>query len=141
VTRSLDPPAPWVRRVRTGTYLVLAAAIGVFGWQLWRSTRPPAPVPGLTSAAVATPDFDIVVPPGYLEDTPLFGRRPLLPRRLVAHVGQTIRIRNHDRSVVNAGIFVVQPGQTLVQRFTRPGTYSGTCLLHPAGRFTLVVTR
>jgi len=118
---------------------VVAVLGGLLATSAWRTAHPRRVAPSATDVRTAAVDFHFEVPEGY-SDTPLVDREPLLPARLEATVGQTIRIENHDRHGVAVGMFWVGPGETLTQRFSSPGTYTGSCDVHPSGTFTLVVT-
>jgi len=63
----------------------------------------------------------------------------ILPAELDAHVGDTIRIVNHDDRGHNVGPFFVGAGETLTQQFASPGDFVGICTVHPSGQFTLHV--
>lgn len=63
----------------------------------------------------------------------------LLPAVLEVRVGDRLVIVNDDDVVHEVGPYVVAPGQTLQQTFTRPGTLQGACTLHPSGEISIVV--
>lgn len=63
----------------------------------------------------------------------------IIPDRIVAHVGDTLRLVNHDSVPHMVGPFLVSPGQTLTSALARAGTYTGTCTLHPGRRISIVV--
>ncbi len=63
----------------------------------------------------------------------------MLPERLDARVGETIRIVNEDTRGHVVGPFFVAAGTTLRQTFASPGRLEGICSAHVSGRFVLEV--
>ncbi len=63
----------------------------------------------------------------------------VLPDRLIAHVGDVLRITNDDDRGHLIGPFFVGAGQTLTQRFDSVGQLVGVCAIHADGRFELEV--
>jgi plastocyanin len=101
---------------------------------------------GRTASAVETQqivatsaDYDYIIPAGAgaLADagTPL----SLFPTNLAVTIGETIRIVNDDERGHTIGPFFVGAHQTLTQRFTAAGEFTGTCSVHPDSDFVLVV--
>jgi len=91
----------------------------------------------IDDADAATHDF--VVPPGAAVRTAMGEDLGIVPQRLQARVGDTIRIRNDDDVAATVGIFFVGSGDTVTMRFTSVGTLEGSCDVHPSGRFTIDV--
>lgn len=63
----------------------------------------------------------------------------LMPQRLTAKVGESMRIINDDDRSYMIGPFYVSAGQRLAMRFTHPGTLQGECLVNPEGEFLIEV--
>ncbi len=63
----------------------------------------------------------------------------LVPQTLKVEVGDSIRIRNEDAYGSQVGIFHVGAGETVTMKFTKPGTLTGACDVHPSGVFTIDV--
>ncbi len=85
--------------------------------------------------------YEYVVPAGAGEAYDRGEPLDILPASLEARVGEVIRIRNEDSRGHIVGPFYVGPGETLVQRFASPGTFAGSCTVHPSGQFELSVVR
>ena len=51
-----------------------------------------------------------------------------------------IEIENEDDRGHLVGPFFVGAGETLRQRFSSPGEFTGECTVHPSGQITLTVT-
>lgn len=64
----------------------------------------------------------------------------LMPARLDAKVGDSIRIINKDYRNHEVGPFYVRANQTLAMRFTNPGTLIGDCAINDEGEVVIVVT-
>ncbi|HQZ35148.1 MAG TPA: hypothetical protein PK020_12025 [Ilumatobacteraceae bacterium] len=65
----------------------------------------------------------------------------LMPQRLKAKVGESMRIINNDDRSYMIGPFYVSAGQQLAMRFTHPGTLQGECLVNPEGEFLIEVAK
>ncbi len=65
----------------------------------------------------------------------------LMPQRLKAKVGESMRIINDDDRSYMIGPFYVSAGQKLAMRFTQPGTLQGECLVNPEGEFLIEVVK
>lgn len=65
----------------------------------------------------------------------------VVPDRIDARVGDTLRLVNHDVRSHAIGPFLVGPGQRVESRLARAGTYEGACTLHPDGRKVAIVVR
>ena len=84
-------------------------------------------------------DFDYYIPAGTGAQIDRGVPVTIIPERLVAHVGQTIRIVNDDDRGHLVGPFYLGAGQTLTQTFASPGELVGECSVHPSGHFVLEV--
>lgn len=99
-----------------------------------------APVgPGAVAVADARADYRYVIPAGTGVRLDGGAKVSLLPARIDAKVGEVIRIRNDDTRGYLLGPFYVGPKETLEQRFTSAGTFTGTCQVHPSGQLVLTV--
>ncbi len=65
----------------------------------------------------------------------------LVPDRITARVGDTLRLVNHDTRSHTIGPFLVGPGQRVESRLARGGTYEGNCTLHAGKRKVTIVVR
>ena len=63
----------------------------------------------------------------------------VVPDRIDARVGDTLRLVNHDVRSHSVGPFLVGPGQRVESRLARAGTYEGACTLHRDGRTVAIV--
>ena len=54
----------------------------------------------------------------------------VVPDRIDARVGDTLRLVNRDVRAHMVGPFLVGPGQRVESRLARAGTYAGACTLH-----------
>ncbi|MCU0314620.1 MAG: hypothetical protein MUC84_11250, partial [Solirubrobacteraceae bacterium] len=54
----------------------------------------------------------------------------LVPARIDARVGDTLKLVNRDVRAHMIGPFLVGPGQRVESRLARAGTYEGDCTLH-----------
>ena len=95
--------------------------------------------PGAVSAADAVADWSYAIPPGTGSRLDAGAKVEILPARIEARVGETIRIVNRDDRGYLLGPFYVGPRETLTQRFVSPGTFRGECAVHPSGQLVLVV--
>lgn len=86
-----------------------------------------------------TATYEYAIPAGAGEALDAGQPLEILPAELDAHVGDTIRIVNHDDRGHNVGPFFVGAGETMTQRFASPGDFVGICTVHPSGQFTLHV--
>ncbi len=91
------------------------------------------------STSVATATYEYTIPAGAGEALDAGQPLEILPAELEAHVGDTIRIVNHDDRGHNVGPFFVGAGETMTQQFASPGDFVGICTVHPSGQFTLHV--
>ena len=90
--------------------------------------------------AGGTADFAYVIPAGAGEALDAGEPLEILPAELDAEVGQVIEIENEDDRGHLVGPFFVGAGETLRQRFSSPGVFTGECTVHPSGQITLTVT-
>jgi plastocyanin len=94
----------------------------------------------IEDAADATSfDHEYLIPLGTADRIAAGEEVAIVPRELVVHVGESIRIVNEDEQGHQVGIFYVGPGQTLTQRFRSAGELENSCTVHPSGAFTLRV--
>jgi hypothetical protein len=114
---------------------VCAASVGVY-----RATAPGPPKgPGAVAVEDTPADLTYVIPDGTGARLDQGHRVEVLPARIDARVGQVIRIVNHDGRGYLLGPFYVGAHETLLQRFTSPGTFEGACVVHPSGEIVLNV--
>jgi plastocyanin len=85
-------------------------------------------------------DHRFVIPAGTAARVAAGDPVAILPERLEVRVGDTITLVNEDDSVQQTGFLSVGPHETLTYRFSRPGSYTSTCNLHPEGTLEIVVT-
>ncbi len=94
---------------------------------------------GSSDPGIEEPTFEYVIPEGsgdlIAQGEPL----DILPREIVANVGETIAIHNEDTIAHSLGPWFVGPGEVLRQRFLTVGVYEGACSVHPSGAFTVTV--
>ncbi len=88
--------------------------------------------PGVSQA-----DYDYLIPEGTGERIRAGEDVEILPAELDVNVGETIRIVNEDNEGHFVGIFYVGAGETVTQRFSSPGEYTGQCTIHPSGKLSL----
>lgn len=92
-----------------------------------------------TSSGIEEPTFEYIIPVGSGEKIAQGEPLDILPRELIAEVGETIAIHNNDTIAHSLGPWFVGPGETLRQRFLTVGVFEGTCSVHPSGAFTVSV--
>lgn len=95
--------------------------------------------PGAVEVEGAGADWSYVIPDGTGVRLDGGEELEILPARIDARVGETIRIVNRDGRGYLLGPFFVGPHETLTQRFVSPGTFEGECAVHPSGKLVLVV--
>lgn len=88
--------------------------------------------PGVSNA-----NYDYLIPQGTGERIRAGIDVEILPAQLDVNVGETIRIVNEDDEGHFVGIFYVGAGETVTQRFSSPGEYTGQCTIHPSGQLAL----
>ncbi len=96
-------------------------------------------VGGSSSSAPQQPTFSFVIPEGSAELLEQGETLEILPRELIAELGDTIVIENEDDEPHFLGPWFLGPRETLRQRFVTVGVFEGTCSVHPSGEFTVVV--
>jgi hypothetical protein len=127
-------------RRRSTILLLVAAAVCAASFGIYRATAPgPAEGPGAVAVENARADWSYAIPPGTGARLDQGDPVEILPARIDARVGQVIRIVNHDNRGYLLGPFYVGAHETLLQRFTTPGTFKGACAVHPSGRIVLDV--
>lgn len=84
-----------------------------------------------------------VIPPGTSARLQAGEKIDVLPAtiRLALDAQDTLVIRNDDSEPVTVGVFRLQAGQQLQQKFTQPGTFKLICSAHSAGELQIVVER
>lgn len=110
---------------------LLAAACGGGG----RDGALVVPDPTATSA-----DYEYVIPAGTGARFDAGDVVDILPGEMVVKVGEVLRIVNEDDRNHLIGPFFVGAGETLTQRFSTAGEFTGVCTVHPSGQFVLEVT-
>lgn len=126
------------RRVTLALAMLAVVAVGVIG--LVRAVgRDGGGGPGAVPASAAQADWSYVIPAGTGDRLDRGDRIELLPARIDARVGETIRIRNRDERGYVLGPFYVGPRETLTQKFVSPGTFRGACAVHPSGEIVVDV--
>lgn len=88
---------------------------------------------------VADIDFDYVIPSGTGAEIDAGQDVDIVPAEIDATVGQVIRIVNGDDRGFNVGPFFVGAGETITQRFSAAGEFTGECAVHPSGQLVLRV--
>ncbi len=92
-----------------------------------------------SGSGIEEPTFEYVIPEGSGELIARGEPLDILPREIVANVGETIAIHNEDTIAHSLGPWFVGPGEVLRQRFLTVGIYEGSCSVHPSGAFTVTV--
>jgi plastocyanin len=87
----------------------------------------------------ATFEYDFTIPLGTADRIDAGEEVEIVPREMVVHVGESIRIVNDDDQGHIVGVFFVGAGETLTKRFESVGVLEGECSVHPSGAFTLRV--
>jgi plastocyanin len=95
-------------------------------------------VPSVESATEPA-DLAFTIPAGTGERMDRGEPVEILPAVLDARVGDVISIVNEDDRGHVVGPFYVGRHESLTQRFTSPGTFSGRCSVHPSGEVELNV--
>ncbi len=95
---------------------------------------------GLRSAGGGPADYRYVIPAGSGDAQDRGESIDILPASLDAKVGEVIEIINEDDRGHLVGAFFVGAGETVRQEFSSPGTFSGTCSVHPSGQIVITVT-
>lgn len=87
----------------------------------------------------AQPDYEYLIPAGTGDRIRAGEDVEILPAELDVRVGETIRIVNQDTEGHFVGVFYVGPGETVTERFSSPGEYTGQCTVHPSGKLSLKI--
>jgi hypothetical protein len=117
--------------------VILAMALALVGAACGGDGRSgPLLVPDPTASDY---DYDYDIPLGTGERFDNGEDIDIIPAELVVSVGEVLRIVNHDERDALIGPFFVGAGETLVQRFTAPGEFTGLCTVHPSGEFVLKI--
>jgi len=82
-------------------------------------------------------DYEYVIPDGTADRLAQGEVVEIMPSTLTVRVGEVLVIRNQDRVGQQVGPFWVGAGETLTQRFSRPGRLEGACVLQPSGKFII----
>lgn len=135
---------------RRAVLAAAAAALAVAGGGVAAGVLLTRDGDGLPAGALAGPgavrvtgeraDRRYVIPAGTGQRLSAGEKLNLLPGRITARVGDVITIVNDDDRGYLLGPFYVGPRETLSQRFTSPGVFTGSCVVHPSGELQLVVT-
>jgi hypothetical protein len=97
--------------------------------------------PGVVSVDAREPaTFEFAIPAGTGDRIDAGEPVAILPARLDARVGDSIRIVNDDDRGHVVGPFFVGAGETVDYRFSSAGTLQGECSVHPSGQIVLVVS-
>lgn len=95
------------------------------------------------AAAAGDParELRIVLPQGTLAMARAGMGDEMIPPEIRLKVGgrDTLVIQNNDIVYHNVGPFLVQPGETIRQQFTRPAEYQGDCTILPTAGVTIIV--
>ena len=110
--------------------------LGVVYFTQGKNRQPKVEILSSTSSVTAT--VEVSIPAGYAAETNST-RPPLLNEKLTMRVGESIRIVNADTVTHFVGPYVVASGETLFQKYVKPGEISGNCSLHPSGKVTIKV--
>ena len=92
------------------------------------------------ASETAVADWDFTIPEGAGEALDSGNPLEILPARLEATVGETIRIVNEDDRGHLVGPFFVPAQATLNQTFSSPGEFIGECTVHPSGQIRVIIT-
>ena len=92
------------------------------------------------ASETAVADWDFTIPVGAGEALDAGSPLEILPARLEATVGETIRIVNEDDRGHLVGPFFVPAQATLSQTFSSPGEFIGECTVHPSGEIRVIIS-
>ena len=106
------------------------------------------PVPGAEDVVFAFEDTEetgetvrLNIPPNASERIEQGKDVPQIPDRITGSVGDTLVIRNRDRSTQTVAGYPVSPGQTLKIPLNRAGSYETSCSAHPEDRIKMVISQ
>ena len=117
----------------------VAAAIVALAVTACSSTTRSGPLV-VTDPDAAEVDYDYLIAAGTGERFDNGEFIEILPAELEGSVGQVLRIVNEDDRDHLIGPFFVGAGETLIQRFSSPGSFGGLCTIHPSGQFQLTIS-
>ena len=121
---------------------VLIPLVVVGGLLIDRALRPDENRPDIETASAAdVTDFayDYAIPLGTKDRIDAGESVEIVPRVLVVHVGESIRLVNEDDDGHVVGVFYVGAGETVTKRFIAAGELTNSCTVHSSGEFTLRV--
>ncbi len=124
--------------VATVAVLVVALAVYTVGAGLWGESNDSL-TESVSNAQAA--DFEYLIAPGTAAKIEAGESVQILPAVLTAHVGQTLRIVNHDDRSHLIGPFSIAAGQTLTQTFVAVGKLDGACSIRPGNRFEIDIVK
>ena len=84
-------------------------------------------------------EYRFVIPHGTAER--IAAREPVqvLPERIELRTQDSLVIDNQDHEPFSVGGLRVGPEQTMTYRWSRPGSYGGSCELHNGGKVDIIV--
>lgn len=129
-------------RIQQIALIALIPLVIVGGLFIGRQLRDDGDTNGLQVASaddVTDFEHDYTIPPGTADLIGAGEDVEVVPRVLTVHVGESIRIVNHDDVGHVVGVFYVGAGETITKRFTSPGELTNECSVHSDGVFTLRV--
>ena len=127
-----------LRRILLGLCAALAIA-AVAAFALVRGSSDDAGGPRTETADGAAPTISYEIPLGTGARIDAGEPVSILPATLTVHVGDVLQIVNDDDRGHVVGPFYIATGQTLTQRFSSVGEFSGACSVHTDGTFLLRV--
>ncbi|MFZ4519138.1 MAG: cupredoxin domain-containing protein [Microthrixaceae bacterium] len=127
------PPLP----ARRPSAVVVALLVGVLGLGAVGCGDDRASIEVVKGDGAVTHEY--VIPFGTAQRLEGGEKITIVPQTLNVKVGDSIRIRNDDAYGSQVGIFHVGAGETVTMKFTKPGTLTGACDVHPSGVFTIDV--
>jgi len=84
--------------------------------------------------------YTYVIPHGTAERLAAGEDFDILPSRIEMRTQDTLVIDNQDHDAFSVGGLRVAAEQTMTYRFSKPGSYGGSCELHAGGSVDIVVT-
>jgi hypothetical protein len=85
-------------------------------------------------------EYRFVIPHGTAERVAAGEAVDILPARIEMRTQDTLVIENRDHEPFSVGGLRVAGEQTMTYRFSKPGSYGGSCQLHAGGTVDIVVT-
>lgn len=129
-------------RLQRVALIILVPLVIVAGLLIGQKLRSDGDTNGLrvgSAAGVTEFEHDYTIPPGTADLIEAGKDLEVVPRVLTAHVGESIRIVNHDDVGHVVGVFYVGAGETITKHFTSLGELTNECSIHSDGVFTLRV--